>query len=168
MKRYPAAIAVLLAGPAADGCDAAWAAITASPGAAQMSATAFAVKEADLTIRSHGLCEWYLFRHFGRIELMDGDVEAYVAELKRDVIEGLGQLPQATFSDATRQALTKLIHELPNPAGVMTLSLRADTGFGPARVMGFSISGPPASIADVAPIFDGVTIEVGWTHEDRP
>lgn len=139
-----------------------------SPAAAQMSAMAFAVKEADLTLRSHGLFEWYLLRSFGMIELMEGDVDAYVAELKRTAIEGLEQLPQATFPDATRDAMAELIRELPNPAGVLSLSLRSDSGFGPARVMGFAFSGPPASIAEAAPIFDGVTIEVGWTHEDRP
>jgi hypothetical protein len=140
-----------------------------STGAMQMSATSFAVTDLDLTVQSHGLFEWYALMALGPMVLpREGDMEAAAEALRADLGAMVADLPAATFPDASRQALTALIEELPNPAGVLSLSLRSDAGVGPARLMGYALTGGPASMEAAAPLFDGVRISIGWEPEDVP
>jgi hypothetical protein len=140
-----------------------------STGAMQMSATSFAVTELDLTVQSHGLFEWYALMALGPMVLpREGDMEAAADALRADLAAMVADLPVETFPDSSRQALTALIEELPNPAGVLSLSLRSDAGVGPARLMGYALTGVPASMEAAAPLFDGVRINIGWEPEDVP
>lgn len=140
-----------------------------STGAMQMSATSFAITEADLTVQTHGLFEWYALMGLGSLLLpLEGDMEAAVRVLRADAVAAVNQLPETSFPPASKAALTALIAELPNPAGVLTIAFRSKAGFGPARVMGFAITGVPTTMADAAPLLDGLTLNIGWTHEDRP
>lgn len=140
-----------------------------STGAMQMSATSFAVTEADLTVQSHGLFEWYALMALGPMVLpREGDMEAAADTLRADLAATVADLPASTFPDASRQALQALIEELPNPAGVLSLSLRSDAGVGPARLMGYAMTGVPTSMDAAAPLFDGVKISIGWEPEDVP
>jgi hypothetical protein len=140
-----------------------------STGAMQMSVTSFAVTEADLSVTTHGLFEWYALMALGPVFLPnEGDMEAAVAGLKAEAAAGIATLPEATFPAATRAALTAFLAELPNPAGVLSVALRSGPGFGPARLSGYAVNGVPDSLADAAPLLDGVTVNIGWTHEDTP
>jgi hypothetical protein len=140
-----------------------------STGAMQMSVTSFAVTEADLSVTTHGLFEWYGLMAMGPVFLPnEGDMEAAVAGLKAEATAGIAALPDATFPAATRAAMTAFLAELPNPAGVLTVALRSDPGFGPARLSGYAVNGIPDSLAGAAPLLDGVTVNIGWTHEDTP
>ncbi|MGL4236277.1 MAG: hypothetical protein ACRCSW_09410 [Tabrizicola sp.] len=140
-----------------------------SDGAMQMSVTSFAVTEADLRIRTHGLFEWYVLMPLGPSFLpYEGDIDAAAQGIKAEMTAAVVDLPGATFSPESKSALTTLIAEMPNPSGVLTLSLRSAAGVGPARVTGYAVSGMPATVQETAPFFDGVKIDVGWTHEDAP
>lgn len=133
----------------------------------QMAATGFAVTEADLAVQTHGLFEWYLLTSLGPMLLpYEGDMDAAVAGLKAEAATAVLALPPDTFADASKSALTALIAELPNPAGVLTLSLRSGAGVGPARLMGYAMTGVPTTMEEAAPLFDGVRIDIGWSHED--
>ena len=138
-----------------------------SKAAMQMSLTGAALHSADLTVRTHGLFETYLLPVLGNGLLPhEGDVEAEVARLKAQATEIVLGLPEAQFPGGTRAALAALIAELPNPAGTLTLAFRADPGFGAARFAGYAGKPLPATLAEAAPLLDGVTVEIGWTHED--
>lgn len=133
----------------------------------QMAATGFALTEADLAVQSHGLFEWYLLNALGPMLLpYEGDMAVAVAGLKADAATAVLALPSETFADASKAALSALIGELPNPAGVLSLSLRSEVGIGPARLMGYAMTGVPTTLAEAAPVFEGVRIDIGWSHED--
>lgn len=140
-----------------------------STGAMQMSATSFALTEADLRIRTHGLFEGYLLMPLGTALLpSEGDMAAAVDALRTDLIAGVVNLPDTSFSDASKDALLALGMELPNPSGEMAVSLRAEPGIGPSRLAGYVVTGVPTTLGETAPLFQGVTVDVGWTHSDAP
>lgn len=140
-----------------------------SPGAAQMSVASFAITDVDLMVQTHGLFEAYVLMAAGAALLPpEGDMQAAEADLKAQAAEGIAALPPATFSDASKRALLTLLDELPNPSGTFTLALRSGPGVGPARLMGFAVTGVPVTMAAAAPLFDGVTVDIGWTHADTP
>lgn len=140
-----------------------------SQGAMQMSATSFALTEADLAITMHGLFEWYVLMALGPVVLPpEGDMDAAAEALRADLRAMVGDLPGTSFSDDSKAALVALIGELPNPAGDLTVSLRAEPGIGPTRAAGYAVTGVPRSVAEAAPLFQGVTVDVGWSHSDAP
>jgi hypothetical protein len=138
-------------------------------GAAQMSATGFALREAELYLQTHGLFETYVLVPFGPLVLpYDGDMQVAETALKGQALGLITALPVATVPEASKDALRALVAELPNPKGALTLSLRAPDGFGPARLTRYAIAGMPATMADAGPLFQGVTLDIGWTHADAP
>lgn len=140
-----------------------------STGAMQMSATSFALTEADLNVTTHGLFEGYLLMPLGSAFLPhEGDMAAAADAIRTELITAVVALPPSSFSDASKDALLALIMQLPNPSGELTLSLRAAPGIGPARAAGYALVGVPQSAADLEPLFRGVTVDVGWVHADAP
>jgi hypothetical protein len=138
-------------------------------GTAQMSVTSFAVTEIDLTVQSHGLFESYLLMAFGPAVLpLDGDMQAAERDLKAQAEAAIAALPDTSFPPASKAALREVLAELPNPSGTLTLEMRSDAGVGPARLMGYAMTGVPASIAGLAPLLDGVTFDIGWSHASTP
>jgi hypothetical protein len=136
-----------------------------STGAMQMSATGFAVTEADLRVRTHGLFEWYVLMPFGPMYLpMEGDMDTAAAGLRAEMTAAVADLPGASFSSESRAALTALIAELPNPSGELTIALRSEAGIGPARLGGYAVTGAPSTVAETAPLMQGVTVDIGWSH----
>lgn len=135
--------------------------------AMQMSVAGFALRSVDLTVQTHGLFESYLLIPWGTSLLPpEGDMEAAVAALKAEAVAAVADLPGAAFSADSRAALGALIRELPNPAGRLTVAFRVRDGFGPARFPDYAATGAPGSLGDAAPLLDGVTIDIGWTHEE--
>lgn len=140
-----------------------------STGAMQMSATGFALTQADLRITTHGLFEWYLLMALGPTLLpLEGDMDAAATAIRTDLVTEVVNLPETSVSASSKDALLALIFELPNPSGDLTLSLRAEPGIGPARVGGYAVTGVPATMAEAAPLFQGVVLDVDWTHTDAP
>lgn len=140
-----------------------------STGAMQMSATSFAVAEADLAVTTHGLFEWYLLMALGPSVLpTEGDMETAAEGLRAAMRAAVADLPGTSFSDASKAALGALIGELPNPSGDLVVSLRSEAGFGPSRLMPWAMTGVPTSLAEAAGVLNGVTVEIGWTHADAP
>ena len=138
-----------------------------STGAMQMSATSFALTEAELRVTTHGLFEGYLLMPLGTALLPhEGDMAAAADAIRTDLIAAVVSFPSASFSDASKDALLALVMELPNPSGDLTVALRAEPGLGPVRAAGYALNGVPQSMAEAAPLFQGVTVDVGWTHAD--
>lgn len=138
-----------------------------SLGAMQMSLTGFAVTEADLRIVTHGLFEWYVLMLVGPVLLpREGDIDAAAADLRAGMQAAVADLPGTSFSDATRDALVDLIGTLPNPAGELTVALRAEAGVGPARLAPWAMNGVPDTLAEAAGVLEGVTVDVGWSPDD--
>ncbi len=140
-----------------------------STGAAQMSLASFAVTEMGLAVQSHGLFEGYLLLALGSFLLpLEGDMQAAEARLKAQAAAGIAGLPTAVLGEDSKAALLALVEELPNPSGTLTLTLRSEAGIGPSRLTSYVIRGLPESVADVVPLFDGVVMAAGWTHEKTP
>lgn len=140
-----------------------------SAGAMQMSTTSFALTEADLKVTTHGLFEAYLLIPLGSALLpYEGDMAVAADAIRTDLIATVVNLPSASFSDASKDALLALAMELPNPSGDLTLALQADPGIGPVRAAGYALNGVPQSMAEAEPLFEGVTVDVGWTHVEAP
>lgn len=138
-----------------------------SIGAAQMSLTSFALTEADLRVVTHGLFEWYGLMVLGPVFLpREGDIDAAAASLRAQMQAAVAELPGARFSDATKAALVDLIGALPNPAGELTLALRAEPGIGPVRFAPWAMTGVPGTLAEAAGVMEGVTVDVGWSPDD--
>lgn len=138
-----------------------------SDGAMQMSVTGFAVTEAALDVTTKGLFESYLLMPLGS-ELLpfDGDVLAAAENLRLKALGGIAAMPEAAVPAASKDALSRLMAEMPNPSGRLTMAFRADPGFGPSRLGFIGLYGMPGSVAEAAPLFQGVTLDVTWTHED--
>lgn len=140
-----------------------------STGAMQMSLAGFALTEADLRITTHGLFEWYVLMTLGPVVLPpEGDMEAAAAAIRADLAAMVGDLPATSVSDVSKDALRALVAELPNPAGDLSVSLRAKPGLGPVRFGGYAVTGMPETLAEAAPLFQGVKVDVRWTHADAP
>ena len=140
-----------------------------SQGAIQMSATSFALTEADLRISTHGLFEWYALMALGPMVLPpEGDMAAAAAGIRSDLLAMVCDLPGTSVSDASKAALAALVADLPNPSGDLTVRLKAKPGIGPVRFGGYAVTGVPATLTEAAPLFQGVTVDVGWTHGDAP
>ena len=140
-----------------------------STGAMQMSLTRFALTEFDARITMHGLFEWYVLMPMGPNVLpYDGDMDAAAAAIRADLLALTRSLPGASVSDNSKTALAALIAELPNPSGDLGLSLRAEPGIGPARFGGYAVAGLPNTLAEAGPLFQGVTLDIAWTHADAP
>jgi hypothetical protein len=140
-----------------------------STGGMQMSVTSFALTEADLRITTHGLFEWYALAALAPMLLpTEGDMDAAAEAIRADLLAGVSDLPEASFSADSKAALRALVGELPNPSGDLTVALRSEAGLGPARLGGYAMTGVPGTMAEAAPLLQGVTVDVGWTHADAP
>lgn len=138
-----------------------------SRAAIQTSLASFALTQADLDMTLHGFFEWYLLPALAAAVLpAEGDAEAAAKDVKAAAKAFLAQLPEPTFPQATREAAARIVDELPNPSGRLTLTFTAPEGFGPVRFAGFALTGVPRSLAAAAPLFQGVTLDLAWTHED--
>ena len=134
-----------------------------------MSATSFALTEFDARITSHGLFEWYVLMALGPAVLpSEGDMDSAFAGVQVEVKAFVADLPGASFPDESKAALVAFVDQLPNPSGELTLAMRAEPGVGPVRFGGYAVTGVPTSMAEAAPLFQGVTVDVGWTHADAP
>ncbi len=133
----------------------------------QMSASAFAVTEASLDVTSKGLFESYLLIPLGALLLpTEGDMAAEVDRLRGVAVARLGDVPEASVSPSSKDAIGRLIQELPNPSGVLGMKFKANAGFGPARFLSAALFGKPAWAQGTAVLFDGVKLDVTWAHED--
>jgi hypothetical protein len=116
---------------------------------------------ADLRVETHGLFEAYLLSPLASHYLpSEGNVAAAARALRDEAAALALGLPDATFPLASRQALARLIGELPNPAGLLSVSLQADRGL----ALWAWTDGP----ADAAAVADGVVVRIDWTPAPAP
>jgi hypothetical protein len=140
-----------------------------SDGAMQMSLTSFELTKFDARITTHGLFEWYVLMPLAASVLPnDGNIDAAAEAVQADLLALIGGLPATSVSDDSKAALGALVEELPNPSGDLVLSLRAEPGIGPRRFGGFVVAGVPKTLAEAALLFEGLTLDIGWTHADAP
>lgn len=140
-----------------------------SAGAMQKSLGSFALTRADLRVVTHGLFEGYLLMPLGSALLpAEGDMPAAAEGVRVGLAAALDSVPEANLSKAGKAALGTLIAELPNPAGTLVLSLRAEPGIGPVRLAGRAPGGGADNLAEAAPLLQGVVMDVDWTHSDAP
>jgi hypothetical protein len=128
---------------------------------------ALAVTEARLEVTSHGFFEAYALPGLAAAFLSGAaDPKAEAEALRTEALNLIAALPDAVVSAVSRDELAQLITELPNPAGRLVLDLRADPGIGAARFAVLDEIDIPETIADAAPLYQGVTLDVDWTHQD--
>lgn len=140
-----------------------------SMAAAEMSATSFALTEATLDVTSHGLFETYLLLALGGIVLpYEGDMDAAAETLRADTLAVMADLPVPAFSAASKDALARLVQELPNPSGRLTVDFTAQPGFGSARFGFMALKGIPTTVDEASSLFQGIVADVTWTHQDMP
>lgn len=140
-----------------------------SAGAMQMSLGSFALSAADLRVRTHGLFEGFLLMPLGTALLPpEGDMSAAVDAIRTDLISRVVKLPASSVPDRSKDALVALVMELPNPSGELTVSLRAEPGIGPGRLVGPALTGVRDTVVGASPLLQGVEVDVGWTHTDAP
>ncbi len=138
-------------------------------GFAHMSVTCFAVTEVDLTVQNHGPFESHVLMVLGPAVLpTEGDMQGAARGLKASAVAGIAALPAAVLSPASKAALGALLSEVPHPFATATLWLQSKAGFGPTRLIGYAMTGVPASMAAPAPLFGGLTIDIGRTHAPTP
>ncbi|WP_395542773.1 hypothetical protein [Neotabrizicola sp. sgz301269] len=138
-----------------------------SRAAIQTSLTSFALTRADLDMTLHGFFEWYLLPALAASFLPnEGDAEAAAKDAKATAKAFIETLPEPTFPTATRDAAARIVDEMPNPSGRLKLSFDAPEGFGPVRFARYALTGMPTTLQAAAPLFQGVTLGLSWTHED--
>jgi hypothetical protein len=54
------------------------------------------------------------------------------------------------------------VADLPDPMGTLRIRLQSDAGIGPASLMRFVLTGAPTTLDDLAPLFDGLRVDVAW------
>lgn len=131
------------------------------------SATSFAITNLTLAMETNGLFETYLLMPlFGTLLTNDEPPETQMARLKSDIGANIAALPQASFNADTKTALGAIVDQLPNPSGTLNLTMTAPKGIGPAQTLPFILMGVPKSSADMAPIFNGLTVTAQFTPSE--
>lgn len=125
--------------------------------------TDYALTDAELDVTTHGLFEEYLLPALVSAALPQGAAD--VERVRGEALQFLADLPDASVPSGTKDALSRLIDELPNPSGTLVAQFRSEPGFGPARLVPFAAGALPKSAAEAAPLFEGVHLDATWTHE---
>lgn len=132
-------------------------------GAAQTSLGTAALTRLDLSITTHGLFEDILLLPLGNVLLSgSADPEADLAALVAEARGMVAALPEATFPEPSKAALSALLDDMPHPAGTVRIAVAAPDGFGAARFAGYALTGTPSGIEDLAPLFQGVTVDIAY------
>ncbi len=128
--------------------------------AMQMSAGRFAITRTVTVIRSERLFQEVLLMPLG-MALLDpeGDPEAQVEKLKADALEVIADLPEASLPPDSRAALERLIADMPEPSGVLSVVMTADPGLGAAR--GMRLAADPDNLDAV---LDGVVYDIDYVR----
>jgi hypothetical protein len=121
----------------------------------------FGLTALSLDIETHGLFEGYLLMPLGT-DLLAGaeDPEARVEDLKREALAHIQALPSGLADGETKSALARLVGDMPNPKGRISLRIEAAQGIGPARFARFA--GGEPEIGDILAALDGVRIDVRY------
>jgi hypothetical protein len=121
------------------------------------------VTDADIKITSRGLFGALLTAALGPEPARDASARAdAIRDLRAEATSQISQLPGPLFSLGSKSALRTLVADLPDPQGTLRVKLRSDQGIGAASFAGFLLGNPPRSVADLAPVFEGVDVDVAW------
>ncbi len=128
-----------------------------------MSAGSFSVTRTLTEIRTNGLFEGYLLMAAGA-PLLTGDdpPEEQVEALKSKALASIDAMPTGQVPAASKAALKRLVGDMPNPAGTITVAMSADPGLGPARFLGLALNRDLDDLSDIWPLLDGVRLDIRY------
>lgn len=131
--------------------------------AMEMSAGSFAITQTRTEIRTNGLFETYILMAIGA-PLLTGEAppEEQVATLKEKALADIAAMPDAIVAPASKDALQRLVGDMPNPAGTITIEMAADPGLGPARFLPLALNRDMEGLTDIWPLLDGVRLDVSY------
>lgn len=124
----------------------------------------------SLDVTMQGLFERYLLIPLGQ-RLLKGSTtpEQSVAGLKATATDLIAALPDEAAGAESREALTRLVADLPNPRGRVMLSVDAPEGLGARTGLAFAVGWPTGSIEDLAALIGRVVaparIAIGYRQE---
>ena len=130
---------------------------------ATIGLASFLVTDADIKITSRGVLAAAVTAALGpALAVDDAARDAVLPAIRAEATTWISQLPGATFALGSKSALRSLVADLPDPVGSLRIKLQSDAGIGPVNFMRFALTGAPRTIDDLAPIFDGLKVDVGW------
>ncbi len=130
---------------------------------ATMGLASFLVTDADIKITSRGLFAALVTAAVGpTLAADDAARTAALPGIKAEATSWVSQLPDASFSTESKSALRSLVADLDDPVGTLRVKLQSVAGIGPSSVMRYVLSGAPATVDDLAPMFDGMQVDVAW------
>jgi hypothetical protein len=136
---------------------------TSSLEGAMIGLGSFLLTDAEVKITSRGLFTALVTAAMGpKLAADDAARDEALAVSRQEATTWISQLPQASFSMGSRMALRTLVADLPDPVGTLRIKLRSETGIGPASLMRFALTGAPATLEDLQPLFDGLRVDVAW------
>lgn len=137
-----------------------------TPSAAQGSLLGFALTDLHLRAEGSGMFRSILYPALAHGAPAGGEAGAGDARKRMQAEAGpvIHALPGEAFRAGSREALTNLVAALHDASGTLTLDLRARDGIGPARILPLALHRGPVGPADLAALFDGSTVDVGWTR----
>ncbi|MFZ1470591.1 MAG: hypothetical protein WAT09_16695 [Paracoccaceae bacterium] len=136
----------------------------ASKAGLQMTATGFALTDLQLEVTNKGLFDSSLQMALQQALLPEkGAMPGAAHELRKTLLGVIPALPAPSFDAAAKAALANLVRELPTARGTLQLDFSAPSGFGPARLAVYALTGMPRTMADAAPLFQGTTFDISWT-----
>ena len=120
--------------------------------------------ELDLRMVTDGLFEAWLLPLFlhGAEPSSSADPGSRISRLRADALRDIDDLPVGAFPSPTKQGMRAAVGALPAPRGGLSLVLRAEPGFGPARFALLALTAKARRTRDFAPAFAGARFDIGW------
>ncbi len=116
-----------------------------------------------LELLTHGLFETYALMPLGNLLLStDEDPAAQVDRLRAEAIAAIGTLPEPLFNATSRQALTLLVEDMPNPAGRVVLDLQSDQGLPITQLSGTVGPFGWIPVSDPLAVLQGVDLDITY------
>jgi hypothetical protein len=130
---------------------------------AMIGLASFLVTDADIKITSRGLLTAVVTAAMGpKLAADDAARDEALRAIQAEATTLISRLPGTTFSLGSKSALRSLMGDLPDPVGTLRIKLQSDAGIGPVNVMRYALNGAPATLADIAPLFDGLRVDIAW------
>ena len=125
--------------------------------------------ELDIKVQSTGLFENYALLPLGTLVLRgEADPARAAAIIKAHRIDDIRALESRALSEESKDALVELVEELPNPDGILEISLRSEDGLG-ARSLGPAfLTGKLATFSDAINALSDSDIAINWTSLSKP
>lgn len=119
------------------------------------------LERVELALEMRGLFEYYVLPSL--LEQVDDpdDPAGSIAALKADLTAALAAATR--ISPETREAAGRLLADLPNPHGRLTLRLRSDRSLDAAAISGLDLTQPRIALAQILALFGGAEASLTYT-----